>query len=117
MHVLSLQIYGLQAIEIRRTERSAWNNERAVRETGITLEMALMTFVRAPCWLRIRHLHFLLHLLSRSGRLSSHRSGRSRAQLVNLANITAYVVARIVLVPISGQAKTVRRSCPGMAAG
>jgi hypothetical protein len=31
-------------------------------------------------------------------------SGRSRAQLVNLANIALYVVTRIVLVPLSGQA-------------
>ena len=35
---------------------------------------------------------------------AAHSSGRSRAQLTNLANITAYVVARIVLVPLSGQA-------------
>ena len=35
---------------------------------------------------------------------AAHRSGRSRVQLVNLANIAAYVVARIVLVPLSGQA-------------
>jgi hypothetical protein len=35
---------------------------------------------------------------------ATHRSGRSRVQLVNLANIAAYVVARIVLVPLSGQA-------------
>jgi hypothetical protein len=35
---------------------------------------------------------------------AAHRSGRSRVQLVNLANITAYVVARILLVPLLGQA-------------
>jgi hypothetical protein len=33
-----------------------------------------------------------------------HSSGRSRLRLVNLPNIAAYVVARIVLVPLSGQA-------------
>jgi hypothetical protein len=31
-------------------------------------------------------------------------SGRSRVQLINLANIAVYVVARIVPVPPSGQA-------------
>jgi hypothetical protein len=36
--------------------------------------------------------------------LAAHSSGRSRVQLVNLANIAAYVVARIVLMPLSGQA-------------
>jgi hypothetical protein len=34
---------------------------------------------------------------------AAHRGGRSRAQLVNLTNIAAYVVARIVLVLLSGQ--------------
>jgi len=32
------------------------------------------------------------------------RRGRSHVQLINLANIAAYVIARIVLVPLSGQA-------------
>ena len=35
---------------------------------------------------------------------AAHRSGRSRVQLVNLANIAAYVVARIVLLQLSGPA-------------
>ena len=35
---------------------------------------------------------------------AAHSSGRSRVQLINLANIAAYVVARIVLMPVSGQA-------------
>jgi hypothetical protein len=35
---------------------------------------------------------------------ASHSSGRSRAQFVNLVNIAVYVVARIVLVPVSEQA-------------
>ena len=35
---------------------------------------------------------------------AAHSSGRSRVQLINLANIAVYVVARIVLVPLSGPA-------------
>jgi hypothetical protein len=35
---------------------------------------------------------------------AAHSSGRSRVQLINLANIAVYVVARIVLVPLSGLA-------------
>jgi hypothetical protein len=35
---------------------------------------------------------------------AAHRSGRSRVQLKNLANIAAYVVARIVPVLLSGRA-------------
>ena len=35
---------------------------------------------------------------------AAHSSGRSRVQLANLANIAVYVVTRIVLVPLSGQA-------------
>jgi hypothetical protein len=36
--------------------------------------------------------------------LSAHSIGRSHVQLMNLANIAVYVVAPIVLVPLSGQA-------------
>jgi hypothetical protein len=35
---------------------------------------------------------------------AAHSSGRSSVQLINLANIAVYVVARIVLVPLSGPA-------------
>jgi len=44
----------------------------------------------------------------RFGRPAEHRcgnsNGRSRVQIANLANIAVYVVTRIVLVPLSGQA-------------
>jgi hypothetical protein len=48
--------------------------------------------------------------------LISIASPRSRGQLVNLANIAAYVVARIVLVPACGQRRQSREPHPGSTA-
>ncbi len=50
---------------------------------------------------------------------AAYSSGRSRVQLANMGNIAAYVVTRIVLAPLSGQASeefqlmcTASKTCP-----